>query len=240
MIELPLVLVGGLLGSAHCVGMCGGFAFNIGLGSRGLGSNLCRQLLYTAGRIFTYSFFGIVAGYAGWWIAGRASLWINMQAILSLLAGVLLTGQSLIALGAVPRRYWAKVAGSGSVCLAGTFVGPFLTSPRSLHVLVAGILTGFLPCGLVYGYLALASSSADIWEGLLTMGVFGVGTGPLMIVSGMGSSLISHASRRKFLTFSAICVGLTGLISIVRGILFIQLTPAPEVVRCIFCGTPAG
>jgi Cytochrome C biogenesis protein transmembrane region len=124
MIELPLVFLGGLLGSAHCVGMCGGFALTIGIGSRGLGSNLRRQLIYTAGRIFTYSFFGLVAGYAGLWIAARASIWINIQASLSLLAGVLLLGQCLLALGMVPRRYWPKLAGAGSPCLAGTFDRP--------------------------------------------------------------------------------------------------------------------
>jgi ABC-type branched-subunit amino acid transport system ATPase component len=37
------------------------------------------------------------------------------------------------------------------------------------------VLTGFLPCGLVYGYLALASSSASIWAGLLTMSNFSFG-----------------------------------------------------------------
>ena len=49
MIELPLVFLGGLLGSAHCVGMCGGFAVSIGLGSRGFAANLRRQVIYTAG-----------------------------------------------------------------------------------------------------------------------------------------------------------------------------------------------
>ena len=46
MIELPLVFLGGLLGSAHCVGMCGGFALSIGLGARGFAANLGRQLIY--------------------------------------------------------------------------------------------------------------------------------------------------------------------------------------------------
>ncbi len=35
-------------------------------------------------------------------------------------------------------------------------------------------------------------------------------------------------------------MGLTGLISIVRGILFVQLTPAPEVVRCFSVVRRAG
>ncbi len=149
-------------------------------------------------------------------------------------------GQSMLTLGMVPRRYWPKLAGGGSVCLAGTFVGPFLASPSLWHVLIAGVLTGFLPCGLVYGYLALASSSASIWVGLLTMSIFGAGTGPLMILSGTGGSLIPHASRRNLLKISAVSVGLTGLISIVRGVLFVQLTPAPEAVRCLFCGASGG
>jgi sulfite exporter TauE/SafE len=238
MIELPLIFLGGLLGSAHCVGMCGGFAVSIGLGSRGLAANLGRQLVYTAGRIFTYSFFGVVAGYAGFWIAGRANLWINAQATLCLIAGVLLVAHGLLALGIVPRRFWPRVPGGGSVCLAGTFVGPFLASPRVSNVLLAGVLTGFLPCGLVYAYLALASSSANIGEGLLTMCLFGAGTAPLMILAGAGGSLLSHAARRNLMRISAICVALTGLISIVRAILFVQLTPAPLVVRCLFCGTP--
>jgi sulfite exporter TauE/SafE len=237
MIELPLVFLGGLLGSAHCVGMCGGFALSIGISSRGFAANLGRQLVYTSGRIFTYSFFGVVAGYMGLWLASRAHWWLNAQAALSLVAGVLLAGQGLLALGWVPRHFVPKGATGGSFCLAGTFVGQFLMSPRWSHVLLAGVFTGFLPCGLVYGFLALASSSASVWDGLLTMSLFGAGTAPLMILAGTGSALLSYATRRSLLNVSAVCVSLTGLISIARGILFIQTTAATEVVRCLLCGT---
>jgi sulfite exporter TauE/SafE len=238
MIELPLVFLGGLLGSAHCVGMCGGFAVRIGLGSPGLAINLRRQLVYTIGRIFTYSFFGIAAGYAGYWMAGRSRVWINAQAVLSVIAGILLVTQGLLALGILPRRFWSnRAGGGGSVCLAGTFVGPFLTSSRWADVLLAGVFTGFLPCGLVYGYLALASSSASAAVGLLTMSLFGAGTAPLLILTGAGGSLFSHASRRNLMRVSAVCVTLTGLISVARGVLFVQFPGAPEVVRCVLCGS---
>jgi sulfite exporter TauE/SafE len=239
MIELPLVFLGGLLGSAHCIGMCGGFAVTIGLGARGLAANLRRQVIYTAGRIFTYSVFGVAAGYAGTWIAGRASAWINAQAALCVTAGVLLAGQGLLALGLFPRRFWPRPAGGGlsSPCLAGTFVRPFLASPRPTDVLLAGVFTGFLPCGLVYGYLALASSSANVLGGLLTMSLFGAGTAPLMMLAGAGGSLVSHATRRHLLRVSAVCVTLTGLISIARGILFVQFPGVPETVRCVLCGS---
>jgi sulfite exporter TauE/SafE len=219
--------------------MCGGFALGIGLGAPSLAANVMRQVVYTTGRVFTYAFLGIATGYAGSRIAGRSGLWINAQAALCLLAGLLLVGQGLLGLGLIPRRWRAKPSG-GPLCLAGTFVGPFLRSPRMSDVLLAGIFTGFLPCGLVYGFLALASSSASVPQGLLTMALFGAGTGPLMILAGAGGSLLPHVARRNVLRVSACCILLTGCLSIARGLLFVQLVQAPEVVRCALCGASGG
>ena len=120
----------------------------------------------------------------------RAGTLVNVQAGLSIVAGVLLVFQGLLALGVLPRRLLPDITGGGTPCLAGTFVGPFLTSPGWTNVLLAGILTGFLPCGLVYGFLTLASSSANIFHGLLTMLAFGAGTAPIMILTGVGGSLL--------------------------------------------------
>lgn len=240
MIELPLVFLGGLLGSAHCIGMCGGFAVTIGLSAPGVAANVRRQLIYSAGRIFTYSFLGIAAGYAGLWFANRAGLWINAQAALCLVAGLLLAGQGLVALDLIPRWRGAKRVSGGSLCLARSFVGPFLASTRAIDVLVAGVLTGFLPCGLVYGFLALASSSASTWAGMVVMIVFGAGTAPLMIMAGAGASLISYAKRQHLLRISAACVLVTGLVSIARGLSFLQLWSVPDAARCMLCGPSGG
>jgi sulfite exporter TauE/SafE len=139
-------------------------------------------------------------------------------------------------MGVVPRPLWSRAATIGPACLMGTFAKPFLTSPHGLHILLAGVFTGFLPCGLVYGYLTLAASASNIRDGLLTMAFFGAGTTPLLILTGTGASLISHAARRRLLRISAACVALTGLISIARGVLFFHFIPAPETVRCLLCG----
>jgi sulfite exporter TauE/SafE len=235
MIELPLVFLGGLLGSAHCVGMCGGFAVTIGLGGRGLSTNLLRQITYTSGRILTYGFLGVAAGYAGLWLSLRAGTLVNVQAGLSILAGGLLMIQGMLALGVLPRRILPAISGGGTPCLAGTFAGPFLTAPGWSNVLIAGVLTGFLPCGLVYGFLTLASSSASVLHGLLTMCAFGAGTAPIMILTGAGGSLLSHASRRQLLRVSAICVLLTGVVSVARGVLFVQFPGSEALDVCPFC-----
>jgi sulfite exporter TauE/SafE len=239
-IELPLIFLGGLLGSAHCIGMCGGFAVTVGLSAAGLVANLRRQLIYSTGRIFTYAFLGIAAGFAGSWFANRAGLWINAQASLCVLAGFLLTGQGLLALGLIPRPLQARWTRGSSLCLARSFLGPFLASSRSTDTLVAGVLTGFLPCGLVYGFLALASSSASISAGLLIMILFGAGTAPLMLMTGAGASLLSYTRRQSLLRVSAICVFLTGLVSIARGMFFLQIWGVPEAARCLLCGPSGG
>ncbi len=235
MIELPLVFLGGLLGSAHCVGMCGGFALSIGVGAKSFRANLQRQLVYTLGRVLTYSFFGVAAGYAGFWLSRRAGTLVHVQAGLSILAGCVLLFQGLLALGFLPRGLLGSIKLGGTPCLAGTFVGPFLTSPGWLNVLLAGVLTGFLPCGLVYGFLTLASSSASILQGLLTMCAFGAGTAPIMILTGAGGSLLSHSARRHLLRVSAVCVLLCGLVSLARGVAYVQFRATAEAASCPFC-----
>ena len=235
MIELPLVFLGGLLGSAHCVGMCGGFALSIGVGAKSFTANLQRQLVYTLGRVLTYSFFGVVAGYAGFWLSRRAGTLIHVQGALSILAGCVLLFQGLLALGLLPGGLLGSIKLGGTPCLAGTFVGPFLTSPGLTNVLLAGVLTGFLPCGLVYGFLTLASSSASILQGLLTMCAFGAGTAPIMILTGAGGSLLSHSARRHLLRVSAVCVLLCGLVSLARGVAYVQFPVTAEAASCPFC-----
>lgn len=219
MTDLPLIALGGVLGSSHCVGMCGGFALTVGLGSRGVAHNLSRQLVYSAGRTFTYGFLGAAAGFAGFWFARRSTPLVRAQALLSLAAGVLLVAQALIALGVVPGRVGRFWRGGGqAACLAGSLVGPLFGSPRRLHVLLAGVLNGFLPCGLVYGYLALASSTACLSHGLATMAAFGAGTVPVMVLTGVGVSAFSRDARRHLFRFAGVCVLVTGLLAVARGV----------------------
>ena len=115
--------------------------------------------------MLTYAFFGVAAGYAGFWLSRKAGTLVNVQAGLSIVAGGLLVFQGLLALGFCRGGSFPRSAAAATPCLAGTFVGPFLSAPGWSGVLLAGVLTGFLPCGLVYGFLTLASSSASILHG---------------------------------------------------------------------------
>ncbi len=233
MIELPLVLLGGLLGSSHCIGMCGGFAITIGLGSRRLSSHVVRQLVYSSGRVFTYAFLGALAGYVGLRLAGRVASLVPIQAALSILAGVLLVFQGLHSAGWF--RLGRMISAGKPGCLAHTFFGSYLTAPGLHNVFVAGLMTGFLPCGLVYGYLALAASTQSVAGGMAVMAAFGLGTIPLMALTGIGAGVVGQSVRRHLWRLAACAVIVTGLLSVSRGVWFASQSLSDDPTRCPNC-----
>jgi sulfite exporter TauE/SafE len=218
--DLPLIFVGGLLGSSHCVGMCGGFALSVGVGSPGVARNLARQVSYSAGRVFTYAILGAFAGFAGLWLSRKAGTLVHAQAALSIAAGVVLIGQGMKSLGWVPGLGALLGRRATLPCASLSFFGPLLMSPRASAMFLAGVLNGLLPCGLVYAYLALASSGASLVGGVVTMAAFGLGTVPLMMLTGLGSSVLTYAARRRVLRVAAVLVLLTGFLALGRGVAF--------------------
>ena len=235
MIELPLVFLGGLLGSAHCVGMCGGFALSIGVGARSPASNLRRQLIYTLGRVLTYSFFGVVAGYGGFWLSHRAGTLVNVQAGLSIVAGALLVFQGLLALGVLPRRAFPAISGGGTPCLAGTFVGPFPDIARLDERLARGSLDGF---SALRAGVRLPQSCQQFGEcrpRIAHDARLRSGDRAEHDSDRSRGSLLSHSSRRHMLRVSAFCVLITGLISLGRGVMFAQFPGSAAHVSCPFC-----
>jgi len=232
--ELPLVFLSGLLGSSHCVGMCGGLALTIGTRSDRMLENLTRQSAYSAGRILTYAFCGCIAGAFSGRLARMGSSLEKLQAALAIVAGVILFWQGLKAAGLGMRNRRASVNLSHP-CLAGGALKTFLTGQDLASQFLAGLMTGFLPCGLVYAHLALAGASTSTLRGLATMTVFGLGTVPLMVLTGLSGTILPGNLRRRILTCAAWCVIATGLISTVRGVMALTVPSSAESSRCPFC-----
>ena len=235
MIELPLVALSGILGSSHCLGMCGGFALSLGGSSPTWRSNVLRQTAFGLGRIFTYASLGAAAGYGGRRLVD-ATAFFNSQAALAVFAGMLLLAQGMHNAGVVTwiRRRWkawrsvgvaptneiASLRFSGTAvsnCGRSGMLGSLLTAPGMLSPMLAGVMTGLLPCGLVYAMLALAVCADGPVGGALTMACFGLGTLPVMTALGLGTSLLGFAMRRHMLRMAAWCVVSVGCMSVVRG-----------------------
>lgn len=246
--ELLMIFVGGLLGSAHCVGMCGAFAISIGANTPSWRINLMRQLTYSLGRVFTYSAAGAMAGYGGWRLARSATPYIHAQAWLAVLAGVLLAIQGLASAGVIvafrsaKRRLFAERKATLSrrpACLSAGLFASFLKAPRLGDVFLAGVHNGLLPCGLVYAYLALATSSGNMLAGFVQMSLFGLGTLPIMVLTGCGGNLLGLASRRRLLHVAAWCVVVTGALSIARGAAFLRSDAQVAAAGCPACAQTA-
>jgi uncharacterized protein len=230
MIEWPMLVVSGMLGSAHCLGMCGPFALAVGTAASDWRVNLRRQAAYSAGRIFTYAVLGGAAAFTAERVMRTLPAWTNVPAALAIAAGVLLVWQGLLATGVVSRR---GVAGGAACPGAGAFKS-LLAARGLVDVFLAGLFTGLLPCGLLYGMLAYAASRHDLLEGALAMAAFGAGTVPAMAAVGLGGSLVAVATRRRLQHVAAWCLVATGVVSIVRGASFVTLTGAPA-PGCPFC-----
>ncbi len=100
---------------------------------------------------------------------------------------------------------------------------------------LAGVFTGFLPCGLVYAYVALAASSGSAVGGLTRMAAFGAGTAPLLVAVGTGGSLLGLTTRRRALRVAACFVIAMGVVSLLRGVGYVGAPAGELAAGCPLC-----
>ncbi len=177
-VALSLFLAG-LLGGLHCVGMCGGI---IGALSAGGNGGQLRTALHV-GRIVSYGVLGVIVGSVGGMTA-MFDKWMPIQIGVYVIANILLLMVGCYLLGW--SKPMARVEGWGGklwrlISPLTRALIPLRTWPRALSV---GLLWGFMPCGLVYGALAMALLSRSAIEGGAMMVMFGLGTLPNLLAAG--------------------------------------------------------
>ncbi len=198
---LLAALSAGLLGSPHCMGMCGGIvtAFALSMPSATATQKLKLTLLYHSGRLISYALLGLLAGGLGMAVLAplHGTVWPRvLLAAALLLTGLLLLGLPLLgSLERVGARLWQRMAPVRQRLF------PLHTAPRAL---AAGLLWGFLPCGLVYGALLTAAASGAALSGAAVMVVFGLGTLPLLLLSGTAGQALGPQVRRLRPVFGAL------------------------------------
>jgi uncharacterized protein len=201
----------GLVGSLHCIGMCGPIAIALPIPDSSNLSFFTGRILYNLGRVVTYSFLGAILGLLG----GRIAV-AGAQQVVSIILGVLVIVAVLL-----PQKYKnffaqhpaiQKLAqplksNIGMLFKKGTFSAMFLI----------GILNGFLPCGLVYVALAGAIASGDAISGAAVMILFGLGTVPAMFAASVFGKFINIGIRTKIRKAVPVLAILLGVIFILRG-----------------------
>ncbi|MDR2693863.1 MAG: sulfite exporter TauE/SafE family protein [Chitinispirillales bacterium] len=203
-----LIFLVGLATSVHCVAMCGGINLSQCLTAGGKGgaagarlSFLWPSLRYNTGRVVSYTLLGAVAGAVG----SAITFSINMRGVLNLIAGVFMVVMGVGMLDIFPqmRRFIPKMPK-----FVSRWTGAGASSNRG--PLIVGLLNGFLPCGPLQAMQFFALSTGSPLKGGLAMGLFSLGTVPLMFGLGTFGSFAGRASRRV-MTAGAVMVAVLGL-----------------------------
>lgn len=210
---LLAALLAGLLGSTHCLAMCGGIAGWLGLNTAATGTagRSGFALAYNGGRMTGYILLGAVAGFIG----ATSGLLFGIRQwgpVLRLVFGLVIVLIGLqLAFGWNPLRRLEAWGARGWRHLA-PLTGRLLPATTALHAVALGMLWGWIPCGLVYTVLLAAAVSGGAAEGALVMAAFGFGTLPSMLLATGGAVRLAALTRRANLRRAAgVLVVLAGL-----------------------------
>tara|TARA_R110002051_G_scaffold99857_1_gene170235 strand:+ start:42937 stop:43641 length:705 start_codon:yes stop_codon:yes gene_type:complete len=221
-------LILGLMGSLHCVGMCGPIAFMLPVDRTNNFKKFLQIFIYHFGRLLAYGLLGLVFG-----LLGKGLFVFGMQQKLSIAIGVL-----MIVVILIPYKTFSKYNFSKPVYkIVGKVknsLGKELQKKTPDTFLTIGFLNGFLPCGLVYMALFGAIAMGDALQGSLYMVIFGAGTIPLMTTAIYFSALLKNTAKQKIQKLIPVFVVLIGALFILRGlglgIPYISPAPVTQVI----------
>ncbi len=211
-----LAFMTGLLGSAHCIGMCGGLVSALSLTKDGQNSGVTFHLLYNLGRTLTYTFIGLIVGWIGSAMAFKGSLQ-EITRMLLIGSDLLVILVGLGSAGLFSRLNIMSLEFSGPIRSLSRAVKGLRQLPPALAALPLGILFGFLPCGFLYAMVLTAAQSTDSLVGAITMAAFGLGTVPALFLVGSAAQWFS-SQRSWMLRAAGILVALMGCYNLFRHI----------------------
>ncbi len=181
--------------------MCGPLAFAVPVAQNKWWLIVGDKLLYNAGRVISYTFLGLLIGFAG------RQLWISgLQQSISLLSGL------LIIMAGFSRIFKLRFYQSKAFNQMVSPVNRLLNYAFNHHAghFVIGLLNGFLPCGFVYLALVGAINTNSPAMAAQYMFWFGVGTFPLMLIATISSGFIGPVVRRRInrtMPYLMVCLG---------------------------------
>ena len=215
----------GLLGSLHCVGMCGPIAFMLPVDRSNSVKKISQISAYHIGRLLAYGLIGLVFG-----ILGKSFYLFGVQQQLSIAIGIIMIIIILIPYKSISKYNLSKPIHK-IIAKVKSSLGKALKKKTADTFITIGFLNGFLPCGLVYMAVFGAIATGDLIEGSIYMILFGLGTIPLMTSAIYLGKFLNQSIKRRIQKAIPVFVVLIGVLFILRGLgLGIPyISPAPVV-----------
>ncbi|MGR9037929.1 MAG: urease accessory protein UreH domain-containing protein, partial [Gammaproteobacteria bacterium] len=200
-----LLFLVGFLTSFHCIGMCGGFVLSYAAEGASSGkSTYLNHVLYSVGKIISYSTMGALFGLIG----GAITITTGMRSLAMALAALFLCvyGLSLLDAFAVLRRFHLR--------LPRYFMRKLSEKRRQMtNPLTIGLLNGLMvACGPLQAMYIMAAGTASPFQGAAILSVFALGTLPIMFLFGVFSTLISANASQHFLKISGFILMFLGAV----------------------------
>lgn len=209
------VFVAGLLGSAHCAGMCGSFACLASGGDASRGPAVLRSTAaYNVGRLLSYAALGALAGAAGAGLnaAGAIAGFARPAAIV---AGVLLILWGLASLlAALGLRIPSLDVPPALATRVARAVRVVQDRPPTVRALAIGALSAALPCGWLYAFVATSAAAGSALGGATVMAAFWLGTVPLLAAVGLGAQRLLGRFRSRLPVVTASVLVILGVLTV--------------------------
>ena len=217
MSEIWLSFLAGLAGSGHCLGMCGGVVAALSCATPGAsaGRQFRVNLAYHVGRIGTYALLGVVAG-----AVSQMALFTSLKPYLYwlfIIANCVVILIGLATMLKVRRFSLSALDGTGWSFMHRTLRSAAGQS-TTWAFLLAGLVMGLLPCGLVYGVLISAATSGSLPKGGGMMLAFGFGTLPALLAYGQVAISIREVANSLFLRLMGAVVALLGCVGLLKAL----------------------
>ncbi len=186
-LTIGAALMLGLVASGHCLVMCGGISTALGIATQKTADGRSRPELllgYQLGRVVSYTLAGLLLGGAFGSLIGLLDIDVvrtglrMASAVAMLLVALVVYGRVRDPAAGIGRLVWPKLAPLGRMLL------PVTNLPRAIGF---GMVWGWMPCGMVYGVLVMATLQLDPVRAGTTMAAFGLGTVPAMLGVAFGA-----------------------------------------------------
>ena len=202
----------GLLGSLHCVGMCGPIALMLPVDRTNHFKKMLQIFLYHAGRILSYTSIGLLFGFIG-----KGFYIFGIQQQLSIFIGLLMILVVLIPLEIFNKYNFSKPL-FNLISKVKSTLGKQFKKKSNKAIFSIGFLNGFLPCGLVYMALFGSIATGSSVKGALYMFLFGLGTIPLMSIAAYIGNFLSSTAKNKIQHIIPVAIIIIGVLFVIRGL----------------------
>ena len=193
------ILATSLVGSVHCVAMCGPL-----VGMHGGARGLRLALVHALGRLATYTVIGAIAGALGSAIDLAGDL-AHVQRAATIVAGAVIVAAGVFSMLRRPVARGPKPSAFGDALVK------IRTTKPARRAWLMGALTGLIPCGWLWAFAITAAGTGGALAGAAVMAVFWLGTVPAMtgVLAFAGPVIARIRARMPIVTAVAlIAIGL--------------------------------